>query len=710
MRMSRPRLVALLLALLTLVIYLPATRHGFSRFDDSDYVTENQVVQNGLTWAGVKWAFVTWHAGNWHPLTWLSHMLDCELFGLNAGAHHFINVLLHALNAVLLFALLRRLTGMLWPAAFIAALFAWHPLRVESVAWIAERKDVLSTLFALLTLTSYAKYVELSKVQSPKSKVHFGLGLLFFALGLLAKPMLVTLPFVMLLLDYWPLQRVAGCRLPVAGPRDPLFQAATGNWQLVTEKIPFLVLTGASCVVTFLAQHRGGLVVPLDELPLAHRLANVPLGYLHCLQKIVWPVHLAFLYPLPKTFSALGVVMAVAALSLITVVLWLGRKRSPYGFTGWLWFLGTLVPVIGLVQVGRTALSDRYSYFPSVGISIVVVFAIHDWLRRFQIRGIFPVVGAVLVLGGCVVLTEKQLDCWQDDVTLFAHAVNVTRDNEAAHLCLGLSLEAVGRKSEALKEYRIGLKLNPYRVKTYDYIADVLADTGQTNQAMETLQEGLRVNFNDGPTHDRLARLWSSFGRPDDALYEFQTALKINPKDTVALNDRGMLLVTLGRFDEAMTNYAEAARLDPGNWHSPFLTGLALLKQNRDPEAIPFFWQALQKNPNDVQLLVYLAQVLASDENSKVRDGRAAFNLASKAAALAGGDEPTVLDALAMACAEVGRFDDAQKAAQDAVRLNTANGQTNDAILVQQRLQLYQSHQPFRQSYAGASAGETPKR
>ena len=346
--MSRPRLIGLLLALITLLVYLPAAYHGFSIFDDDDYVTENHIIQNGLTWAGVKWAFTTWHASNWHPLTWLSHMLDCELFGLNAGAHHSVNLLLHAANAVLLFGLLLRLTNVLRPSAFVAALFAWSPVHVESVAWISERKDVLSTLFALLALLTYTRYAQRrSKVEplslprsaAPRSResmtkssvpaldlrpstFDYALTLIFFALGLMAKPMLMTLPFVMLLLDYWPLKRF------------PPF------WRLLFEKWPFFVLVAVSCVITFLAQHHRGMVVSLEAIPLHYRLGNVPLAYTRYLLKMLWPVHLAIFYPLPKTISPLAVVAAVAVLLAISAAAWLGRKSGPYGLVGWLWFLG----------------------------------------------------------------------------------------------------------------------------------------------------------------------------------------------------------------------------------------------------------------------------------------------------------------------------------------------------------------------------------
>ena len=536
--MSSSRLLALVLALVTLLVFLPATQHGFSIFDDKEYVTQNQVVQDGLTWPGFRWAFVTWHAGNWHPLTWLSHMLDCELFGLNAGAHHFVNLLLHVANAVLLFTLFRRLTGLLWPSLFIAALFAWHPLRVESVAWIAERKDVLSTLFALLTLHAYVEAVDLDKARVKHTPIYrspfYWLALLCFALGLLAKPMLVTLPFVLLLLDYWPLQRISNLKFQISN-----FRVAAA---LVAEKIPFFLLMAASCFITFLAQNSGGMVASLEEIPLGDRLGNVPLAYLLYLEKMIWPAHLAVFYPLPKTLSVAGVLLSIVVLLAITVFVWSTRKHRPYAFVGWLWFLGTLVPVIGFVQVGQAAMADRYAYFPSIGILVAVTFAFYDGIKRFAVRPASVAIGAGLVLGLCVALTEKQLSYWRDDVRLFSHALSVTRDNEPVRGCLGLALEAAGRKADALAEYRASLKLNPYRMETYGHLADVLADTGQTNEALATLQQGLRIKPNDEPTHVHLARLMADSGRTNEALAEFQTALQINPADAIALRGHGILL------------------------------------------------------------------------------------------------------------------------------------------------------------------------
>ena len=669
--MLRPRFIALLLALGTLAIYLPVVHHGFTLYDDSDYVTENPAVQNGLTWAGVKWAF-GWHAANWHPLTWLSHMADCQLcqflgLGLNAGVCHTINLLFHAANSILLLLLLMRWTNALWPSAFAAALFAWHPLHVESVAWVSERKDVLGTFFSLLALLAYTKAVakmsnDECRMESRRPVGHssfvirhsgYWLALLFFALGLMSKPMVVTLPFVLLLLDYWPLNRI---RNSESGLRN--FQ------RLVLEKLPFFLLVVASCVVTFEAQHRGGAVAPLKNISLHYRLENVPVAYAGYLFKMIWPAPLAIFYPL-NPLPRLEVAAAATAVAVISWLVWRVRRASPYWLVGWLWFLGTLVPVIGLVQVGGAALADRYSYFPSIGIFLAVALGIRDGAERFRISK--PIVAAIggAELAACLVLTHRQLNFWRDDITLFSHAIAVTRNNDTAHVNLGYALQQSSRNAEALAEYRIALKLAPERAETRNNIANLLDD----------------------------------MGRPDEAAAEYQEALRLNPNHVASHNNYGTLLVEQGKLDEAMKHYEQSARLAPNDWHAPYLIGKVLLKEGRDPEALHYFRRAVQLDPNNPHVLTYLAQVLASDKNPQVRDGNAALAMAAKANDLTGGVQPAMIDAMAMAYAELGRFNDAQQAEQDALKLATAYDMTNDVILIGQRLQLYQSNQPFRQSF-----------
>jgi protein O-mannosyl-transferase len=660
--MSRPRLIALLLALTTLLVYLPVTRSSFTNYDDQDYVTENHVVQGGLTLDGIKWAFVTGHASNWHPLTWLSHMADCAVFGLNPAAHHFVNALFHAVNAALLFVLLLRLTGRLWPCAFIAALFAWHPLHVESVAWVAERKDVLSTFFALLALLSYVKHVELAQAQSPKSRVHFALSLLFFALGLMAKPMLVTLPFILLLLDFWPLQRMAGDKWQV-----------TGAVRLVGEKIPFLLLTASSCVITFLAQ-RHEAVATLAKVPLSLRLENLPVAYADYLSKIFWPVNLAAFYPLPGTISATAVGVAVAVLVLISAVIWHRRLHSPYLLVGWLWFLGMLVPVIGLVQVGEQALADRYTYFSATGIFIMVTFGCLDLAKRFQLPKIVLPTAAGVILVACLAVTEHQLPFWQNSEALFRRALAVTTDNDTTRLNLGSALEAKGDFDGAMIQYREAIRLNPKSYQAYSNIGKILFELGRPGEALD---------------------------------YSFK-AVQTNPGRATLHNNLGIVLAELGRFDEATGEFANAVKLDADYAPPHFQTGKVLLKQGRDAEALPHFQAALKIEPNSCPMLIFVARVLASDENAAARNGVEAVTLAVRLNRLMPQPQPVALDTLAMACAEVGNFDQAQQLQSQAVSLIEAAGQKEDIAAMQHRLELYKNHQPWRASFTVTNASIQP--
>ena len=674
--MSRPRLIGLLLALITLLAYLPASRDGFVNYDDQDYVTENSVVQKGLTWTGIKWAFTTGHASNWHPITWLSHMVDCELFGLNPGAHHLVNVLFHTVNAVLLLLLLFRMTGALWPAAFVAALFAWHPLHVESVAWISERKDVLSTFFALLTLLAYARYAQhvtsdmcqVTRTNSASSPVtrhpsrFYWLALLFFALGLMSKPMLVTLPFVMLLLDYWPLHRLS------SGTGRP----ATAL-HLAWEKWPFFLLTIVSCVVTFLVQSQrsGDAVASLELVPLHYRFCNALVSYGLYLLKMVWPVGLAVFYPLPGhlTWILMAAITSAVILVIISSFVWQAGRAHAYLPVGWLWFLGTLVPVIGLVQVGGAALADRYTYIPSIGVFIAVTFGLCDLADRFQFPKKAIATTAVLILATSLILTENQLRYWHDSETLFAHALAVTKNNHVAHVNLGVALEQKGKLNEALAEYRAAEQLAPelYHI------------------------------------HNNLGNLLDNLGHPNEALIEYRWAVLLNPSLPSLHNGEGMILAELGRFDEGLCQFKEASRLDPTYPWAHLEIGKLRLKQGRDAEAIDELRAALRIDPDNFQILAYTAHVLAADENPQIRDGRTALVLAIKAKLLTGETQPYVLDALGMACAETGDFTNALEETQKAFDLAIA-AKMKKLEPLQQRLELYKNHQPWRESFLFTNA------
>lgn len=645
--MSHPRLIALLLALVTLVVYLPVVQCDFINFDDPIYVTENRHVQDGLTWPGVKWAFTTLHGANWHPLTWLSHMADDTLFGLNPAAHHFINVLFHSINTALLFIVLLRLTGAVWPCAWVAAMFAWHPLHVESVAWISERKDVLSTFFALLSLLCYTTYAKENRRRG------FWLALLYFCFSLMAKPMFVTLPCLLLLLDWWPLERIRPTRSDGRVWRQRLW-----------EKVPFFLPAIASCIVTFLAQRNGAAVLTLAQLSFGARLQIALIAYGRYLWNTFWPMNLAVLYPLPNHPHESYALAATLVLVLLSWVAWRTRQVRGYFAVGWLWFLGTLVPVIGLVKVGSMALADRYTYFPLIGVFIVMAFGARDLVARFQpIERLIRAV-ALLVLPVCIVLTENQIRYWHNSETLFSHAIAVTGDNANACINLGSALEVSGQLQAALAEYRKAARLADDSVDAHFDIANVLVKLGRTTEALP----------------------------------EFYRAIALDPTTSNLHNGLGMALADLGKFSEATNQFAVAAQLDPENPWPHVETARVWLKLGRDPEAVADLRTALQIDPDNFQILTLAAHVLAADKNSAVRDGAAALTLASEANALTGGVQPLVLDVLGMAYAETGRFDDACAAAQKALDI-ARTAQMKNLEAMEERLKLYTSHQPWRESF-----------
>ena len=675
--MVRPRFVGLALALLTLLLYLPIYRHGFVLYDDPDYLTENRMVQGGLTWNGLKWAFASLHASNWHPITWLSHMLDCELFGLDAGAHHLVSVLFHAVNASLLFALLLRLAGALWPSAFVAALFAWHPLHVESVAWASERKDVLSAFFFLLTLWAYATYVEKSGIRNQKANGQTGiaagtaarsgngtrlhasrftfhawfylLALVLFALGLMAKPMLVTLPFVLLLLDFWPLQRAG----------------ANGWMKLLVEKLPFFALSAASCVITFWAQ-RAEAVVALDPYPVSLRVANALVAYGRYLPQTLWPANLSVIYPLSRPLPSAQVAISAVALFLISLSVWWNRRKRPYLLVGWFWFLGMLVPVIGLVQVGGQAMADRYTYLPLIGIFLGIAFGGRELLNQHRIvpAGKFIVSG--LIIGLCMVGTVRQSACWKNSESLFAHAVAVTQDNAIAHTDLGVAFEEQGRTADALREYERAVQINP-----------------RLPQAQ-----------------NNLAHLLEKSGKLDEALEHYRTALQLRPQVPAFHENVGTLLIKLGQSDEAMRYYGTAAQLAPGDPWPHLLIARALLRQGKPTEALPEFREALRRDPNDLQTLTSFARVLAAHKQPSVRNGVEATALAERANVLTGSSDPVVLDTLAMAYAETGQFERAAETLKQALDRLSTGGEQAAVESLRARLLLFESRQPYREDFS----------
>ncbi len=668
--MFRPRSLGLLLALVTLVIYLPATSYHFINFDDPDYVSNNNVVQSGLTWWGIKWAFTGSHASNWHPLTWMSHMLDCNLFQLNPAGPHLVNILFHSANAALLFLLVFRLTKKLWPAAFIAALFAWHPLHVESVAWVSERKDVLSTFFTLLTLLAYARFAsgreaaQGSRLAAEKASgsipqpastgTSYTLALIFFTLALLAKPMPVTLPLVMLLLDYWPLRRVTADTWSVAK-----------IFRLVLEKWPFFALAAASCVVTCLAQHNA--LNPLANVPVSLRLENALTTYGAYLWKMIWPTQLAAYYQLRAPIARAPMAESAVLLIGVSVLAWRERKSGPWLAVGWLWYLITLLPVIGLVQVGGQAMADRYTYFPLIGIFIALTFSFSALAEAFVFLKKWLAAVAVIILVACVCLTEKQMSYWHDSETLFSHSIEVT-PSEPAYLCVGNTLTDQGKTQEALTELIMAWRLNPDSAMANGTIAYLLNAQGKTAAA---------AKYYDKSVHA---------AAPVPSIFK----------------NYGIVLVLLGHYDQAMDQFLAAAKLDPSSADPHVLMASLLLQTGRDAEAMTQLRLVLQLDPLDLQTAIFTANLLAADESPQGRNGAEALALAQKIVSQTGSQQPVALDALAMANAELGRFDEAVRLEQNAIQLAGTNSAADDLIVMQKRLAAYQKNQPWRESFKRA--------
>jgi tetratricopeptide (TPR) repeat protein len=647
--MSRPRLIALLLALATLLVFLPAGGFAFLNYDDTDYVTNNPVVRQGLNWNGVVWAFTGFHASNWHPLTWLSHMIDCALFGLNPGAQHFVNVLFHAANGALLFGLLWRITQRLWPSALVAALFTWHPLRVESVAWIAERKDVLSTFFALLALLAYARYAKESGRRDGKSRAIYATSLGMFGLGLMAKPTLVTLPFVLLLLDYWPLER---------------FGSPHSRGRLVMEKIPFFLLSLGSCIVTYNAQRAGEAVVSLDRIPLTLRLENAPVAVAGYVREIFWPADLCVIYPMPREIPPISLVLCGLTIALIFAAAWHWRKSNPYVITGWLWFLGTLVPMIGLVQVGGQSMADRYTYIPGIGFTIAVVFLAGQLADRLKASSIFRFGGAGVVLLACILVTEHQLQFWRDSETLFRRALAVTTQNSIAFINLGVALEEQGRLEEALDNYQRAEKTGVRRRELYYNLGHVL----------------------------------SRLGRHPESLSIYQEAIRWRPADAAMHEAAGAELVDLGRFDKAQAEFSQAETLNPNDGTPHVEAAGAWFKEGRDSQGLDELRAALRLEPDNFETLATTARYLAANENESARDGKRALELALAADNLSGHTQPLVLDILGMAYAEMRDFTNAAASAQNALDLAGA-AELSSTNEIKQRLDLYRQNQPWRESF-----------
>ncbi|MBN1270326.1 MAG: tetratricopeptide repeat protein [Kiritimatiellae bacterium] len=674
--------VAVALFGITLWLFWPTTGYDFINLDDDTYVTNNETVQGGLTAGGIGWAFRTIHKAYWLPMLWISYMADTSLFGPGPFGYHFVNVLLHALNAALVFLWLHAWTRRFWPAAFVAAFFAWHPLRVESVAWITERKDVLSGLFFLLCLLAYRRF-------AARTGPWRGVPLtVLMALGLMIKPVLVTLPFVLLLLDYWPLERWDASR---ASLRD--------RWKgLVLEKMPFWLLMVLFAAVTYCTQHIDGAVIPAKHAPWSQRLLTVPTAYLFYLHKTIWPARLQVIYDdilasIPQFLLAVAVLVAVTAVVVVA-----GRRRRALP-VGWFWFLGLLVPVIGFVRVGAVHVADRFTYLPSIGLGIVLAWGAMAIGPRG--RGRVPVLGGAcaILLALCAFAARARLPVWRDSVTLFSRVVREAPMNALAHNNYAAALVLRGRSEEALQHFQRASELQPTRTESTANAGRLLAVLGRSEEAIALLENALRTYNPDCP-HLNLALgiARAEAGDPAGAVPLIRKAIAGKPEKIVWRLELARILLDAGEEDAAEQEVRSIEREDgPGITVLEALTGyyVALWKRGEGLRAWRFFDRALEREPDNALLLNNVAWVLATDPNPPAPPEEA-LRLALRAFELSQGKNVTILDTLAASYAAVGQFDEAVRWAKEAESMARATGQASTAEDAARHLKEYTAGRPWR--------------
>jgi len=697
--------ICAVLAAITWLVFGQTLGHQFVTYDDPQYVYENAKVAAGLSLEGVSWAFTHTVAGNWHPLTTVSHMFDCQLYGLKPAGHHFTNVLLHTMAVILLFLVLRQMTGTLWRSAFVAALFAIHPLHVESVAWISERKDVLSAVFFMLTLGAYMRYVRKPSVTS------YLLILLLFALGLMSKPMLVTVPFVLLLLDYWPLGRIRGPFFAKTTAREA---ASSSRWsmvgRLVAEKIPLFVLCALSSVVTLLAQlYNSGAS---EQLPFAWRLNNAAVSYVVYIWQMFWPTRLAPFYPHPNDQLPLWqVLLAIAFLVTVSLLAIHWRKERPYIFTGWFWYVGMLVPVIGLVQAGEQARADRYTYLPQIGLYVLIVWGVTDLIiaivtRAFSLQSVTtggrpaargsrglradgPLPFAELrrdsqgpgyklfcaAIAGVIIITLSwrafvQTSYWENSETLWNHALAVTTDNDTAHNNLGYLFLQRGELDGAISHFEMALEIRSRNAAAH-------------------------YNFGGALVENNLANALARRGLPSEAVGHYENAVKLRPDYGDPYLNLGIVLFQQGRVDDAIAQWQKALATQPND--AGFHTGLgnAFLKGELPKEAIAEYEHAARISTQDPVPRNNLAWLLATSSDASIRDGNRAIQFAKQAVQLSRGKDPNYLRTLAAAFAESGRFAEAKETARQALQAAEMASNSTLATALHDEIALYELGLPY---------------
>jgi len=591
-----------LIFILPLTVYWQVKNFDFINYDDPTYVYKNAKIQQGLTVSNIKWSFTAIVSGNWHPITVLSHMADCQLYGLNPGNHHLTNVFLHLANTFLLFFILWKMTGREYESAFVAALFALHPLHVESVAWISERKDVLSTFFLLLTIWSYIKYIE------EKTFYRYLIICLFFIMGLMAKPMLVTLPFVLLLLDLWPLERIdfRSSEKSLTLKRGTktnspfilnFYFLFRDNFLLVYEKIPLFALTISSCVITFLSQQSAGAIKSFNHFPFQVRFFNAVVSYTKYITKMIWPSNMAIFYPYTEMFSVWQITISFILLFLISIIAVRLLKGHPYFIVGWFWYLGTLIPVIGLIQVGGQALADRYTYIPFIGLSIIISWGGYELFKKWRLKN-FGIGLALLSITIFTVITWNQIRYWRNNTLLYNHTIEVTDNNFIAHHNLGNSLVNQDKIPEAIYNYKKTIQIKPDLAEAHNNLGAALEKILNLKEAIKYYSMALNIQPDYAEAHNNIGNLFRKTGQIEQAIRHLSRALILKPNYAEAHNNIGNVLELNGKTKQAIEHYQKALKIKPDFAVVHNNLGATLMRNKQTDDALYHYNKALQLNPN----------------------------------------------------------------------------------------------------------------
>lgn len=615
-------IICLLLVIITFSVYQQVLTHEFISFDDKFYLTENPRLENGLSWDNISWAFRTTYFSNWHPLTWLSYFLDAQLFGVNPSAFHLTNVLIHIANTLLLFLFLNRATESSWRSAFVAALFALHPLHVESVAWASERKDVLSAFFGFLAMGAYFRYAKRPTIPTYLS------ALLFFSFSLMAKPMLVTLPFVLLLLDFWPLKRI---RFPALNS-TPLVALSPDNDSvsesptffkkspmfLIGEKIPFFIIVAASAIVTIIAQKSRGAMAPLEVIPFGFRLANAFVSYVGYLVKMIWPQQLAIFYPFPTEIPLWQIVASVSTLILVSTLVLKYASRFPYLLVGWLWYLGTLVPVIGFVQVGAQAMADRYTYFPLIGLFVMVVWLAFDFVGGRPVRQIIFSLFATVIMLGLVTMSARQVGYWKNSYTVFAHALETSPESATVHINYGIELVKRLRIAEAAGHFKKALRLEPTWAHPYNNLGLAISELGQLEKALVCFEKAHRIDPTDPISVKNYDRVKKMLDEKLAGIAELEERLKEDPTNIDLQLKLGNSFQQIYRVEEAIKHFQQVLTIDAENpeAHKGMATVLAMTGQYQEAEA--HLKRVIDTNPHSAEVCYLMASLYARQKKTEL--------------------------------------------------------------------------------------------